>query len=504
MRAQLVPAALAALTLAPVPLAARQDHAHGEMLGTVQFPVSCTAPAAAEARRGLALLHHMTYEAAAEAFAGAVKADPRCAMGYWGQAMAVIHPLWSAPPSVEKFARGAALLEEARRRAKAGGWEADWIAATQAYFAAGRGAREAPNLQALARGWTAVHEAHPGDVEAAAFHALTLLPTADPADKSHLVRRRAGAVAESVLARVPDHPGAHHYVIHANDVPEMANDAVRVAHAYSRLAPEVPHALHMPSHIFVRTGDWDNVIDWNRRSAEAALARPVGDSLSVHYLHALDYLAYGYLQQGRDAEARQVAATLAAIRQPMQTEGAVPYTLAAVPARLALERQDWKAAAALEARMPADYPWDRFPAMEALTHFAVALGAARTGDLPRAQRAVARLAELRAAAAAASPYWAKQIEIQRLAAEAWLEFAAGRKDEALTAMQQAAELEATTDKHPITPGELLPASELLGDMLLQLKRPKEALAAYQEALARSPGRRNALRGVERAGGKGDG
>src|SRR5690606_33365149 len=165
------------------------------------------------------------------------------------------------------------------------------------------------------------------------------------------------------------------------------------------VAPEVPHALHMPSHIFVRTGDWENVIEWNRRSAEAARARPVGDSLSMHYLHALDYLAYGYLQQGRDAEAREVAATLAGIHQPMQAEGAVPYTLAAVPARLALERQDWKAAAALEARVPADYPWDRFPAMEALTHFAVALGAAHTRDLPKAQRAVARLAELRTAAA---------------------------------------------------------------------------------------------------------
>ncbi len=500
MCARVTPAALAALFLFPLPLAAQQDHAHAQQLGTVRFPVSCAASAAGEARRGLALLHHMTYEAAAEAFAGAVKADPNCAMGYWGQAMAVIHPLRTDQPDAEKFARGAALLEEARRRARAGGWEAGWIAATQAYFAAGRGAREAPNLQALARGWTAVHEAHPDDVEAAAFHALTLLPTADPADKSHAVRRRAGAVAESVLARVPDHPGAHHYVIHAYDVPELAADAVRVAHAYSSVAPEVPHALHMPSHIFVRTGDWDGVIEWNRRSAEAALARPVGDSLSNHYLHALDYLAYGYLQEGRDAEAREVAATLAAIRRPMQAQAAVPYALAAVPARLALERQDWKAAAALVPRQPADYPWDRFPAMEALTHFAVALGAARVGDQPKAQRAIARLAELRTAAATATPYWAKQIEIQRLSAEAWLEFAAGRKDEALTAMRQAAELEATTDKSPITPGELLPASELLGDMLLELKRPKEALAAYQAALARSPGRRTALRGVERAGG----
>jgi tetratricopeptide (TPR) repeat protein len=257
----------------------------------------------------------------------------------------------------------------------------------------------------------------------------------------------------------------------------------------------------MPSHIFVRIGDWDRVVDWNRRSAAAALEHPVGDTVSNHYFHALDYLAYGYLQEGRDAEAREVAATLRAVRGPMHLQPAVPYALAAVPARLALERQDWKAAAALQPRVPAEYPWDNYPAMEALTHFAIALGAARSGDLPRAQRAVARLAELRERAAASSPYWAKQVEIQRLAAEAWVEFAAGRKEEGLTAMRQAAELEAGTDKHPVTPGELLPASELLGDMLLEMRRPKEALAAYQAALQRSPGRRNALRGVERSGGR---
>jgi hypothetical protein len=491
-------AAFAALLLLPPPAAARQAGAHDHRLGTVVFPVSCTAPAAAEARRGLALLHHMTYEAAAEAFAAAVAADPACAMGYWGQAMSLIHPLWSDPPDSARFARGAALLAEATARGRPVAWERSWIEATGAYYAAGRGQREAPNLQALARGWEAAHVARLDDPEAAAFFALTQLPTADPADKSHPVRRRAGAAAESVLARVPDHPGAHHYVIHAYDVPELADEAVRVAHAYSDVAPEVPHALHMPSHIFVRTGDWEGVIEWNRRSAAAALARPVGDSLSLHYLHALDYLAYGYLQLGRDAEAREVAATIAGIRQPMQAEAAVSYALAAVPARLALERQDWKAAARLEPRVPADLPWDRFPAMEAITQFAVALGAARSGDQAASQRAIARLAELRSAAAPSSPYWAKQIEVQRIAAEAWLEFAAGRNEAALAAMRQAAELEATTDKHPITPGELLPANELLGDMLLELKRPKEALAAYQAALQRSPGRRNALRGVERA------
>ena len=498
MRAQLLPAALAAFCLAPHPLAARQDHAHGGKLGIVEFPVSCAGPAAEQARRGLALLHHMTYEAAAEAFTAAVAADSSCAMGYWGQAMSYIHPLWSDPPPAEKFARGAVLLDLAGSRGKPVAWERQWIAATRAYYAAGRGAQEQPNLQALARGWEAAHAALPADPEAAAFLALTLVPTADPADRSRAVRRRAGAVAESVLVRVPGHPGAHHYVIHAYDVPELAGDAVRVAHAYSDVAPEVPHALHMPSHIFVRTGDWDGVIEWNRRSAEAALANPVGDTVSNHWYHALDYLAYGYLQEGREAEAREVAATIAAVRGPMHPQPAVPYALAAVPARVALERRDWKAARALPARVPAEVDWDRFPMAEALTWFARGVGSARSGDVPGAQAAVTRLGQLRAAQAVSSAYWAKAVEIQRLAVEGWLEHAAGRDEAALAALRQAAELEATTEKHPVTPGELLPASEMLGDLLMELGQRKEARAAYEEALARSPGRRAALRGVERA------
>jgi hypothetical protein len=501
MRPLVLPAVLAAACLVPIPAAARQaaGHDHGE-LGAVHFPVSCSPAAAEEARRGLALLHHMTYEPAEQAFAAAVTADPACVMGYWGRAMSFIHPLWSDPPTAEKFARAEGYLAEAERRGARTDWERDYLAAVGAYYAAGRGEREMPNLRAFAAAWEDVHRRRATDDEAAAFHALTLVSVSDPADKTQAVRRRAGAVAESVLIRTPSHPGGHHYAIHAYDVPALAADADRVARSYGALAPDVPHALHMPSHIFTRVGDWDAVVDYNRRSAEAALARPVGDSLSMHYLHALDYMAYAYLQQGKDREAREVAATLAAINQPIQAELAAPYALAAVPARLALERQDWKAAAALPIRDPASFPWDRFPAMEALTWHARGLGAARSGNMAGAQAALARLAELRAASAVSSPYWAKQVEIQRLEVEAWTEYAAGRKDAALATMQQAAELEATTDKHPVTPGELLPADELLGDMLLALGRKAEARAAYQSALARSPGRRNALRGVERAGG----
>ena len=471
---------------------------YGDELGSVRLPDSCAEEATPALERGLALLHHMTYEGARASFAAAVDADPDCALGYWGQAMTFIHPLWSDPPGEEEFERGRELLETARTRGLETEREEAYVDAVQAYYSAGRSADETPNLVAFAEAWADVHERFPGDPEATAFHALSHLATADPADKTYTVQREAGALAESVLEEIPDHPGGHHYTIHSYDYPTLAENALEAARSYGTIAPDVPHALHMPSHIFTRLGLWEESIEWNERSAKAAREHPVNGQVPMHLLHAFDYLAYAHLQKGADGEAREVAETLEGLEGPIQPHVGSAYTLAAVPARLALERGRWAEAAALEPRQPADFPWDRFPAMEAIPHFARALGAARSGEPEAARRAAEQLAELRDRAAETSDYWAQQVEIQRLTAEAWASFTEGDRQRALETMRAAAELEASTEKHPVTPGEVLPARELLGEMLLELDRPEEALEAYEASLARSPGRLSGLYGAGRA------
>lgn len=467
-------------------------------LGTVQFPVSCAPLVRPAMDSGLALLHNMTYEAAAEAFARAARMDSSCAMAYWGQAMTFIHPLWNDPPTAATFARGRDLIARARGIGNLPPKEVAFLQAAVEYYDVGRQASEAANIAAFERGWERVHRLFPDDVEATAFYALAHLATADPSDKGYSHQRTAGGLMEGVLARFPDHPAAHHYLIHAYDAPSLAERGLETARHYGAVAPDVAHALHMPTHTFTRLGRWDESISWNLRSAEAARANPVGAAISLHYLHALDYLAYAYLQTGEELRAESVAATVAGLQGPFMAEIAVPYTLAAVPARLALERRRWADAVALVPRQPANFPWDQFPAVEALTHFARALGAAHTNDSALARQSITRLKELREASRAMSPYWAGQVDIQVIAAQAWLDWSRGDDSVALAGMRRSAELEAGTEKHPVTPGELLPSRELLADLLLAMGRPAEALAEYETSLKRSPGRRNAVYGAARA------
>jgi tetratricopeptide (TPR) repeat protein len=469
----------------------------GSPLGTVRLPSSCSDDADIHLGRGLALLHSMTYEEAEAAFAAAAEADPGCGMAYWGQAMTVVHPLWSDPPSEARFETGRALLRQARANGQSE-HELAYVEALAGYYQAGRGDSEKPNLIGLENGWRAFHEKYPNDPEGAAFYALSQLATVDPGDKTFSKQREAGALAEAVLEMVPDHPGGHHYVIHAYDNPVLSEKAVEVARSYGKIAPDIPHALHMPTHTFTRLGLWQESIDWNRRSGDAALKRPVGDKISLHYFHALDYLAYAYLQGAEDQRALDVLVELTGVKPPYQEHLASAYTFAAVPARLTLERQMWASAADLEPRWPGDYPWDTAPAMEAITYFARALGAARSGRFEQAEADLKTLTELQERVAASSAYWGTQVEIQRLSALAWLQFEQGAWDEALSTMRAAADLEAGTEKHPVTPGEVLPARELLADMLLQLDRPLEALSEYEAALKRSPNRFNSLYGAGRA------
>jgi tetratricopeptide (TPR) repeat protein len=303
----------------------------------------------------------------------------------------------------------------------------------------------------------------------------------------------------SIYEREPTHPGAIHYTIHANDVDTRATQSLEVVRSYARIAPAVPHALHMPTHIFVRLGEWPDVIEWNRKSADAALRFPAPDGISNHYAHALDYLVYAHLQRGEDEQALAVIKEISAKDEPFQGTFTSAFHLAAMPARYAVERQAWDEALALTPRTPPSVKWERFWWAESTTWFARGLGAAHTGDASEAERSDRRMGELRnAARAAGEEGFANYIEIDRLLLAAWRAHVAGQSQLGLDLARSAVQLESRTQKHPVTPGALWPSQEALGDLLLDLGRAEEALSAYARSLATWPARFNSILGAARA------
>ena len=472
----------------------------GVPLGSVAFRHSCDRSADRSLTQGLALLHHMTYSQAEASFQEAIEADPECALGYWGVAMTYVHPLWPDTITLTNLTRGQALLEQAMVTDHHTDREQAYVDAAAAYYQDGAEAAEPARLAAFLEGWSAVHESFPEDPEATLFYVLAELAAAPASDRTYATQEAAGALAESIGARIPDHPGVLHYTIHAHDFPPLAARALPTARAYGEVAPENSHALHMTSHIYTRLGMWPESITYNVRAADVARERTLDGDVSMHYFHALDYLAYAYLQVADEAAARAVQDELGALQEPFQNHAATAYTLAAVPVRLALERHRWAEAANIEETLPAALAWEQYPHLQALPHFARALGAARTGDVAAARAAIDSLAELRDTAAALNiAYdWGTQVEVQRMTAEAWMEFEAGTREGGLALMQQAAELEASTNKNPVTPGEVLPAGELYADMLFALERYDEAGQQYEVALRRSPNRLNSLFGAGRS------
>jgi len=496
---------LAAL-LAVLPVHARsqsQDPAHaGHALGKVHFAVSCSASAQQEFDQALALLHHMTYPQARAAFATLAEREPDCAMAHWGVAMTLFQPLWPTRPTPADLARGAE--EVAAARAAAGSpddRERSFIDAAAAFF----DNTGEPDYWERIKRWEAAmartHAAFPRDDEAAVFHALSHLAVAPPDEKARAHADRAAALLLPVYQRNPDHPGAMHYLVHANDVPGREHELLDVVRRYETIAPRNPHALHMPTHIYTRLGDWPAVVNGNLRAAEAALAHPAGDQGQYvwdEFAHAIEYLVYAYLQQGDDESAH---AQLRRLQERPQLEPSfkTAFHLSSIPARYALERGDWKTAATLPARTPDTLAWDKYPWPEAVTWFARGTGAARQGDAAGAQPAIARLNALEAAATASGEdLFARSIRVLRLAVEGWRAQALGDRDSARARLVQAAALEAATPKHAVTPGPTLPAEEQLGDLLLLQDRPAEALAAYERALKAYPGRFNSLLGTARA------
>lgn len=483
-----------------------------EKLGTVRFAVRGTPAAQAHVVRGVKLVHHMMYEEADQAFAQAVEADPDCALAYWGRAMTLIHPLWPDAPTESDRVKGAQLIARGLACPNLAPRERDYLTTLDRFFHADAPGDYPARLKALDEAWADLADKYPDDLDAAAFAALYHLAPARflPKDRSNRLQLEAAARLQAITKKIPDHPGAQHYKIHAYDFPLLADRALEVCETYGSIAPDVPHALHMPTHIFTRRGLWAESIDFNRRSAAAGrkLVAAAGGTMNSHVPHALDYLAYAHLQRGQYRAAADVRRDAEALRGPYAPGGLtqIAFAAAAIPARYALERQAWSEAAALPLRQPADFPWsDKFLHCDSIVRYARAIGAVRSGQLDAARAEMREQERILAALAKTNrvSYWAAQAETQLLATRAWLALAEKRPDEAVALMRRAVEIEATTDKEAVTPGEVLPAGDLLGDLLLELNRPTEALAAYEAVLAASPNRLNTLYGAgfaaERAG-----
>jgi hypothetical protein len=482
--------------------AARAQHEHHgaaspDAFGSasVKFQTSCAPAVKDDFNKGVALVHSFWFPEAVKTFEAILARDPGCAMAYWGIALSN----WGNPFGGIKQGRSIELTKASIEKAGTTGSptprERGYIqAASQLVTDADPGSHRA-RIAAYETAMEQVARDNPTDTEAQIFYALAIAQTASPADKSYAKNLKAAGILEPLFEKMPTHPGLAHYIIHAYDVPALADRALPAARKYASLAPAIPHALHMPSHTFTRVGLWQESIDTNRRSAEAARKSSGG---AGDELHALDYQIYGYLQIAQDQAAKAVidrALTVVGGAEGVAAgaAGAGAFALAAIPARYALERGAWAEAAALTPR-PANTAYT-----EALTHFARAIGAARSGNPSAATADIDRLAALRdKLREGQDEYWTEQVEIQRRIALAWQAFAEGRRDEAIAQLSTAADAEDSTDKSAISPGPLAPARELLGDMLLEAGKPTEALAAYESTIKKEPNRFRGLSGAATA------
>ena len=482
-------------TVFAAPAVAQHDHPAGDpsKLGKVKLTVSCDPAVQQQFSNAVAMLHSFWYEKASDAFAAVAEKDPKCGMAYWGVAMTHYHPIWEAPGPADLKA-GASAIEKAEAAGAKTQREKDYIAAIGTFYKDNDKIDHRTRAAAYEKAMEQLQARYPDDHEAAIFHALALLATAPPTDKTYVNQKKAGAILEPIFSEQPEHPGVAHYIIHAYDYPPLAEKALEAARRYAKIAPDSPHALHMPSHIFTRLGLWQESVESNLASSVAAQKfNALGNDL-----HAKDYAVYAYLQQGKDQDAKRV---LDAFPQPRSDDPQYfngLYAAGTTPARYVVERHRWAEAAALPVPLNV-FPGGRYSWTPANLYFARALGAAHAGDAEAARKESQQLAALRDALVQANEkYWSEQVEIQREIATAWVTLAEGKKDEALQLMRQAADHEDSTDKHPVTPGVLLPARELLGEMLLELKQPAQALPEFEATLRTAPNRFNPLSGAARA------
>ncbi|MFT4642968.1 MAG: hypothetical protein ACI89R_000811 [Candidatus Azotimanducaceae bacterium] len=468
--------------------------------GEVSFSLDCNYENREAFELALSLLHSFEYEEAEKAFVKVIDLDPSCSMAYWGVAMSMFHSLW-APPSIPQLEKGAKLLEIAKTLPKNERAE-QYLNAISVFYSdwdiLGNNERELLYAEKMKE----IYLNYPDDTEAAIFYALAIRSSADPNDKQYIKQRESGKILEGLFKEQPNHPGIAHYIIHTYDYPELAELGLVTARRYAQIAPSSAHAQHMPSHIFTRLGLWKESIDTNINSASSAVCYSENKGRDGHWsqeIHALDYLVYAYLQLGDTKNVQEQNEYMKSVKQVFPANHfAVAYTANAIPARIAIENRQWKKAAKLE-EPTLEFEWENFPWEKSILHFAKALGSARSGDVNAAEIELEIIKpfyqQLLDINNAQSTYKAGQVAIEIKTIEAWIELGKGNNEQALTLMKAAVELESETSKHPVTPGEVLPADELLGDMLLELNRPEDALVAYEINLKGHPNRFNGLYGA---------
>ena len=452
-------------------------------LGKVSFANSCDAEVQIDLQRAVAMLHSFWFSAGEKAFRRVLDDDPTCGVATFGIAAILMNNPLAGQGALPKDAEAAqAAIEQGRRVGATTQRERDYIEAVATYYADFANRPERARQASRAQAFEALAAKYPDDDEAQIFAALYVAGTQSQADQTYSAYLKAAAVLEQQFVKYPDHPGVAHYLIHCYDAPPIAAKGLSAARRYADIAPDAPHALHMPSHIFTRVGAWEDSATANRRSADVA----VQDGDGVGAYHAADYMVYAELQRGRVQAARRVLEEFKPAGGLILPQQAGPYAATAMPARVVLERGDWEAASQLPISNT------RFPFCDAITAFARALGAARKGDVAAAEQEAQRLEVLhKALLEAKNNYWATEVEVQRIAAAAWIARARGQDEEALRLMRSAADLEDRNEKHIVTPGRVVPARELLGELLLELKQPAAALNEFEHSQLREP---NRLRG----------
>jgi tetratricopeptide (TPR) repeat protein len=477
-----------AVTLSAGISLAQPTHASDEKLGAVNFETSCKPEAQKLFNQGMLYQHSFWYRASQNVFEDVLKADPQCGIAYWGIALSM---LWNphVPTPAKNLADGAAMIAKGKSLGAGTQRERDYLLALGVMYADFDKVDHRTRIVAYANAMEQLAQRYPNDDEAQIHFALALNTSASAADKTYANQIKGAAILEPIAKRQPQHPGVAHYLIHLYDYPSIAEKGLDAARRYARIAPAAAHAQHMPSHIFTRVGYWDESISSNIAAARAAKA-----AKDYHdQLHSMDYQVYANLQLGQDTKAKALIDEMTGIAGFTETYLVGPYALAASPARYALERGDWKAAAELQV-LPSPLAH-----VQAITHFARALGAARSGNPEAAKADIARLGELRDRLRdAKDAYWSEQVDIQSQVASAVVLFAEGKRDDALKAMSAAADAEDATEKHPVTPGVPKPARELYGVLLLERGMAREALAAFEATLKKEPNRLGAYVGAARA------
>jgi len=473
----------------------------GEMFGTVSFSANLPSKLQKDFNIAIALLHSFEYDEAEKMFAKVISQAPDCAMAYWGVAMSNFHALW-VPPTAPELQKGVRAIQIARSIQNKTKRESDYIEAIAQFFEDAQQLDHRTRVLKFEKAMETIYKTYPEDKEAAVFYALALDAAADPTDKTYARQKKAVAILNPIFQQEPLHPGIAHYIIHNLDYPELAKLALPAARKYASIAPASAHAQHMPSHIFTNLGLWEECIKSNLAAASSARCYAEKAKIKGHWdeeLHTLDYLVYAYLQKREDELAKQQLDYMQTINEVEPVTFKVAYAFAASPARYALERKKWNEAATLRL-YPVNFPWNKFPWQEAIFHFARLLGNVHVNNLEIAGKELDTLRVLYNTLSAQKNALseAAQIAVQIKASEAWIEFKKGNQEKALELMKAAAENEDATEKHPVTPCPVIPARELLGEMLLAMNKPTLALEAFEQDLKIHPNRRNGLLGLNAA------